>query len=1108
MFLIETLLGALTGYGTNDIAIRQLFSKNGVVVRERAQFTDLLVRVLQEEIFSQEVLDDLRKRPELEEFFTHFVMTLVTEEVPYALSDQSLADFDDGQLKNIIDAHLDEAAFSGLSLNASYVHQRLLKMLEDEALKEAFLQTLRSVAEKTPKELGFGKALDGFCVPFEELSTENWQAWLKKQRANYHQKLDGMMHEANTEKVLPLAEVLPIDGEMLVLAVEKLIFSIYKSQDDALIAFLKDNMVQEAFFGFAERVLPDFVDLHLANLIEALSPVLINSREEIEQMILESISDCGDEKSAIFSAVSNLVKQFMTTKEGEEDWLSSMLHKAVQSSKDAVWCQKVSNMCLAKVVERIDAWRQLDANDEEAVEAVHESYAKLRAFMVRCVDASLHKTMLSEGDFLLIGQKCLDKVFDWAAVHYDGAKLGADLKVLADKPLNQPLGMTFLSDEKCDALYENIREKWANEGEAWLNAQNMDHTRMQTLVHDFVMDICHAPIARLICDSRDVLSLGQIAKWLQGWITNHLSAFLGKMTHEQLDNLSEEEIRQLVLDVLGRDMRPLAYLGGGIGAVVGAATGGAMQLSGMTPDPEQIAAVVAGRSAMYGAVGYGTNVMAVKGLFWPYEKKFGMQGLICKNQERFAHKMQDLAEEYIINDAIWTAQVQKVAGAFSAHYDEALYAGLHHMDKYREGMIRPHLKNLALSQLGRTFSCIDTIAPMLQTLAAKESILLLDGEQILGMAQSSGFMHKGICALATKEAQTEAVSLKIKEKIDTLPKETWTCGVNAMLDAVVPLRGCETENVWQKLQPLYKYLPEYLSKSTGNIVGFLGDSICSRLPFPLQFGYKLAGGDALVAGVVDVFINKKMPGYFFRHESEMKEGLLTFAKEKLVNCSLKELGINVTPQDGLLIGEMAARISQESIYTLMLSVMQSLEAMPEEKEKTLTQAVVCAASPMVLVIENDDVKTALKRATCALDWSLMARQAMPLIHHSTNQFMQELSFDDLLGMAEGGLWQRIDAALVFTEEEKTHLTSYTNTIWNNLEPFVWTYVSSEGRKLLTVLDVPELVYERVSGLSPEALEKLVREMAQPYFTRVERMGWLGAVVAIPAAAFSMMLGGF
>ena len=51
---------------------------------------------------------------------------------------------------------------------------------------------------------------------------------------------------------------------------------------------------------------------------------------------------------------------------------------------------------------------------------------------------------------------------------------------------------------------------------------------------------------------------------------------------------------------------------------------------------------LAGKSFLFGAVGYGTNCAAVKGLFWPYEPVGGMemlQGVIPKQKARFAHSM-------------------------------------------------------------------------------------------------------------------------------------------------------------------------------------------------------------------------------------------------------------------------------------------------------------------------------------------------------------------------------------------------------------------------------------------------------------------------------------
>ena len=50
----------------------------------------------------------------------------------------------------------------------------------------------------------------------------------------------------------------------------------------------------------------------------------------------------------------------------------------------------------------------------------------------------------------------------------------------------------------------------------------------------------------------------------------------------------------------------------------------------------------------------------------------------------------------------------------------------------------------------------------------------------------------------------------------------------------------------------------------------------------------------------------------------------------------------------------------------------------------------------------------------------------------------------------------------------------------------------------------EMMYAR----DDMALNNLRLAARKPYFTRVERMGWLGAVVAIPATMVSRMLGGF
>lgn len=117
---------------------------------------------------------------------------------------------------------------------------------------------------------------------------------------------------------------------------------------------------------------------------------------------------------------------------------------------------------------------------------------------------------------------------------------------------------------------------------------------------------------------------------------------LSKLAEGQIQQLSEDEMLKLVEDFMGRELQPLNYLGAAMGAVAGATVGTA--LSAAVPaaaivNPAMLVSVLAGKSAVFGAVGYGTNCAAVKGLFWPYEPIGGvdmLQGVIPKQKERFA----------------------------------------------------------------------------------------------------------------------------------------------------------------------------------------------------------------------------------------------------------------------------------------------------------------------------------------------------------------------------------------------------------------------------------------------------------------------------------------
>ena len=123
------------------------------------------------------------------------------------------------------------------------------------------------------------------------------------------------------------------------------------------------------------------------------------------------------------------------------------------------------------------------------------------------------------------------------------------------------------------------------------------------------------------------------------------------------------------------------------------------------------------------------------------------------------------------------------------------------------------------------------------------------------------------------------------------------------------------------------------------------------------------------------------------------------------------------------------------------------------------------------------------------------------------EMFRDISIGKLFAVNDEQLWTWCNNMLHLSYVEKESVIEWAQTIWRETAPSFWRVIGQRGRVLMMLIDIPTLTHDRICSLSPEELEVMVRDIAQPYFTRVERMGWLGAVVAVPATMISMILGG-
>lgn len=1109
MLAIETILGALTGYFTNDIAIRQLFSEKGMVVREREQFTSLIVQVLKDNIIDADTMDMLRERPEMVAFFDEFVHAILNEALPSAFLEKRLSAFDaNGALQGILKGHIAEAAIPEARLDAALVHTHLDTWVQSEDFKQALSQAIQHVAALSIKDLGLADALEEVFKTFEAMDDDAWQAWLTEQQ---EQILHALANEAaltEDEKVQSVKALLSVDGETLVQKVEAYLGIDFSAPEQQMNFKERYTHFLEQLYVFAARVLPQVLEAHLPALVDAFYPMLQADRHWLEQMVLDSIEACNTDGNMILSVASGYVQKFFTPDASGRDWLTKLHDTLTQADESNALCTRIADFLCGLIMNRIDEWRRLDLDNEDAVRKVQAYYQAGRALAVKMADAYLEMPAQGNPMHRVVLQGMVSMAFAWLRKSITAEKMQDFLEKYKEQLLEQSFEALFFNKTRQAQTVEYLCEWWHSEGKAWLLDLNVNEKSVKAVLYKAVDEIFDTPIGRFVDYLQGLLPYEQMADGLRGLFFGQLRDFLAGLTREQLDALTHEEIREVVLDMIGREMRPLAYLGGGIGALAGVATGAAMQASGVSVDQEQLALFLAARSGMYGAVGYGTNVMAVKGLFWPYKKTLGLQGLISKNQTRFANKMKSMAESYIINEEIWMQQVVRVSERIGQHDDEILRYGLHLMDQNREQTVRP-LVELVSAQLPHRlcrglFSEAQT-ADLMQKLVTTGIQRCLNHQTVGNVAVRLQWLHRGICKVAMAEANERVWSDKITKTLHGLSEERWVALGNGLLRHWhLPKNEAVYEKVWQRLLPIYQELPNRLRHYTHDIAGGLDRYISKKLSFPLQLAYRMASGERQIERVVAYFIEHQLPDYLALREEQVQMRLKRWAMAQFAGRNLAECGVTLSEAQGQWLAQWSQGIHADGVHRHILALMAQIEKWPSAYFDVLTRDACIVVAPLLGVgvqyLQEIQMTTRIK-------WELLAERLSPLLAIVREEAFRDVSLAEMLSLSEPRFWAWCDEVLLWSNVEKNRAIACTQGLWRDVAPTFWQVIGQRGRVLMMMIDIPALTYDRICALSPQELEVMVRDIAQPYFTRVERMGWLGAVVAIPATIISMMLGG-
>ena len=229
----------------------------------------------------------------------------------------------------------------------------------------------------------------------------------------------------------------------------------------------------------------------------------------------------------------------------------------------------------------------------------------------------------------------------------DEAKIFDTLLDNANKILNKPINET-LDLHAIDVDYKKY----------------IDDFIAQKSIKDIIVQLQNEEIYKTIQTALIQVIVDNLEEILQGNVSEAVK--------NELSKLPPSQIKDMVEEFMGEELKPINYFGALLGGLTGAGVGALAITSYANP-------------LIYSLVGVATNYLAIKMLFQPYAPlqianvKIPLtEGVLPANKAKMAHKMSDFVDEFMLNgtsiEDFFTKNSAHLKAFITAHLQKDNYA--------------------------------------------------------------------------------------------------------------------------------------------------------------------------------------------------------------------------------------------------------------------------------------------------------------------------------------------------------------------------------------------------------------------------------------------------
>ncbi len=1101
--LIETTLGALTGYVTNDIALKQLFRDGGFIEQEKDEFIEALLALLKDEIFTKEQVERILSTKEVEEAISQLGYKFLDKSVSEAFSHLALKDFPHHQkAKAILIKYLDQKkVHPGEPLiNIEGIYNNFMGLIEGGELGLAIDKLLLHFAGESFKEVLGKNRFNTLIV--EKISNENFfQEDYMKEKISY-------LYDELLESDIRLVNYISITPEKMSLAIISVLKEILTHFDEDKITKVVEK-ISNYKDGALIEILKTIEKQWIANIASSFVVSLKEKEDKLAKLLYESVQEATEDLGeSLSSSILYTVKGYLAPNWLEREVLPQVSKLEIKTSTSK-WLNQSREVAISYL------------SSDAFLDKINQLFT---TFLNTPIGELLKKYGNKE---IIVSLLCyLSQVF------YNRGIIEKILLKLEQEPLGQ-----WLLTPKVRIEIKEMMLKWLSSLEQErLYDLEKNYTWKKSIIEktvDFLAIQRLDSLLNLFLSEEVKDSLAKkLTVFFKAFLSEKMSGLILNMLRSYLESLTQKEIRQLVNDLLGKELRPLSYLGGVVGFMTGLGVGMVGSNLPMTLSDSQGLLM---RSFVYGAIGYGTNVLAVHSLFKPYQAVLGWQGLLPKNKHRFAKKMGEMTEKYIADEKIWQTYLSNWKNVLENDFNESkvmlspqkyFYISLtgEWLDKPLNYFVKDRFDKVLLETAYESLKIFFKEEQFTEKSEKiiKEKLMPHFSDQFLSYGNKfnsylwTTVLGDGISKL---ETNTEIFLHKILSRLfDKFENNGF------LMQTVKSIHFPKQKTFYtfcaHKVMGYEEKFFSLLAKKERFLVSTLSDKLKHSLGFRAGLAYKMFGGDRYVARAVKIFLYKKLPIFFDEEREYIADVLGEFYYNHPAGQPLTVLGQGIEDSSYVQLFEYLQNqktqeyIIMKSIFATKKYLIQPL-SLWKAKNNHFSESIanyinqdLCYSSFQAVLFPHIE-RLLINVQRSALRQVLTGHINLLFPHWSKNlsRVMGEWKLSEIINRNK--LYHLEN--MINQEEVKINkqillaMRYYLRDGLTYLLPAGEKLLMGEMKSLLIAFDFSTIATRTVDNKNAKELEALLRGIANPYFRHVERMGLLGAGVALPATFLSRLL---